>query len=154
MTMRARVRGPASPARVDGVDATPSNFIAYVTEQLQRWAPISAQRLFGGHGVYRGAVVFAIISRDTLYFRTDDINRPDFEAAGAAPFRVGGPSRRIVLSYHEVPADVLDDDELLSGWAERAFAAALRRDARKAGPGRKRPAGKSRDRGPPMRRKD
>ena len=31
----ARARPPpCQPARVDGVDATPSNFIAYVTEQL------------------------------------------------------------------------------------------------------------------------
>jgi DNA transformation protein len=152
--MRARDRRPASPARAGGVDGMPSNFIAYVSEQLERWAPISAQRLFGGHGIYRGAVMFAILSRDTLYFRTDDVNRPDFEAVGAVPFRVGGPSRRLVLSYHEVPAEVLDDAELLSRWAERAFAAALRRDAGKAGPGRRRAAGKGGDRGPPKRRKD
>jgi DNA transformation protein len=120
------------------VAGTQSEFVAYVTEQLQGWAPISAQRLFGGHSVYRGAVMFGIVARDTLYFRTDDVNRPDFEAAGMAPFRVGGPSRRIALSYHEVPAEVLEDGETLSRWAERAFAAALRRDARKTAPGAKR----------------
>lgn len=120
----------------------PSEFVLYVSEQLQSWAPVSAQRLFGGHGIYRGAVMFAIVSRDTLYFRTDAVNRPDFEAAGMAAFRVGGPHRRISLSYHEVPAEVLEDAEQLSHWAEGAFAAALRRDADKTAPGRKRPARK------------
>lgn len=108
--------------------ANRSEFVAYVGEQLQRWAPVSARRLFGGHGLYRAGTMFAIVSRDTLYFRTDDINRPDFEAAGMAPFRVrksGGA--QLILSYHEVPADVIEEAEDLMRWAERAFAAAVRR---------------------------
>jgi DNA transformation protein len=112
---------------------TQSEFVVYVTDQLRRWAAVSARRLFGGHGVYRGAIMFAIVSRDTLYFRTDDINRPEFEAAGMGPFRVGrSDGGRIALSYHEVPSDVLEDAELLAPWAERAFAAALRRAEAKA----------------------
>jgi DNA transformation protein len=110
---------------------TQSEFVVYVTDQLRRWAPVSARRLFGGHGVYHGAIMFAIVSRDTLYLRTDDVNRPEFEAAGMGPFRVG-KSGRIALSYHEVPSDVLEEAELLVKWAERAFAAALRRAEAKA----------------------
>jgi len=112
---------------------TQSEFVVYVTDQLRRWGPVSARRLFGGHGVYRGAIMFAIVSRDTLYFRTDDINRSEFETAGMGPFRVGrSDGGRIALSYHEVPSDVLEDVELLAQWAERAFAAALRRAEAKA----------------------
>lgn len=113
------MRPPASPEQ--------SEFVVYVTDQLRRWASVSARRLFGGHGIYRGAKIFGIVSRDTLYFRTDTINRPDFEAAGMAPFRVG-QSGRIALSYHEVPVEVIEEPELLAKWADSAFAAALRRD--------------------------
>lgn len=123
-------------------------FVAFVTDQLRRWSPVAARRLFGGHGVYRAGTMFAIVSRDTLYFRTDTVNRPDFEAAGMAPFRVGkAGGERIALSYHEVPAEVLEDAELLAPWAERAFAAAMRRDetqSRGKSAGQKRPRGRRR----------
>ncbi len=126
---------------------TQSEFVVYVTDQLRRWAPVSAQRLFGGHGVRRGAIMFAIVSRDTLYFRTDDINRAEFEAAGMEPFRVGrSEGGRIALSYHEVPSDVLDDAELLGQWAERAYAAALRRAEAKAAQLKKKRGNRSRTR--------
>lgn len=117
-------------ARRDNPSADQNEFVVYVTDQLRRWASVSARRLFGGHGIYRGAKIFGIVSRDTLYFRTDAINRPEFEAAGMAPFRVGR-SGRIALSYHEVPAEVIEETELLAKWAESAFAAALRRDQAK-----------------------
>ena len=116
-----------------------NEFVVYVTDQLRRWAPVSARQLFGGHGIYRGEKIFGIVSRDTLYFRTDDINRPEFTSAGMSPFRVG-KAGRIALSYHEVPADVIEESELLAKWADSAFAAAMRRDkaqtkSRKRGPG-------------------
>lgn len=129
-------------------------FIAYVADQMRRWAPVSSRRLFGGHGLYRGDRMFAFVARDMLYFRTDAVNRPDFEAAGMAPLRVGKSSQaRIALSYHEVPADILEEPEQLAQWAERAFAAALRRDEAKAK--RVEPARRNRTRRPPLKqRKD
>ena len=134
-----------------------NSFVAFVTDQLRRWSPVAARRRFGGHGVYRADTMFAIVSRDTLYFRTDAINQPDFEAAGMAPFRVGKVGgERIALSYHEVPAEVLEDAEILAPWADRAFAAALRRDdAQRRGKsaGRKRPQAQRRAPRPPKRRK-
>ena len=140
MTIRSRDRRLTNPGRASRVGvaaasatANQNEFVVYVTDQLRRWAPVSAQRLFGGHGVRRGAIMFAIVSRDTLYLRTDEVNRPEFEAAGMGPFRVGkSEGGRIALSYHEVPSDVLEDAELLGQWADRAYAAALRRAEAKA----------------------
>jgi DNA transformation protein and related proteins len=129
-------------------------FLAYVADQMRRWAPIATRRLFGGHGIYRGERMFAFVRRDTLYFRTDAVNRPDFEAAGMAPLRVGkGDQARIALSYHEVPAEVLEESEALAQWAERALAAALRRDDAKTN--RAKPARRKKAARPPLKqRKD
>jgi DNA transformation protein len=108
-------------------------FVAYVTDQLRRWAPVTVRRLFGGQGIYRGERIFAIVWRDALYFRTDEINRPDFETAGMGPLRVGkGDNARLALSYHEVPPDIIEEPEELGRWADRAFAAASRRAEAKA----------------------
>lgn len=143
--MRSRTQHPANPGRASRVgpelveraaasaSTSQSGFVIYVTEQLQRWAPVSARRLFGGNGIYRGGTIFGIVSRDTLFFRTDEINQPDFVAAGMGPFRVKRPGKDFLsLAYHEVPADIIEDPELLAQWAGRAFAAALRRADAKA----------------------
>jgi DNA transformation protein and related proteins len=143
--------------RASGLESTPARpnqFVSFVVEQLRRWSPVSARRLFGGQGLYRGERIFAVIMRDTLYFRTDDINRPDFEAAGMAPLRVGkGNSARIALSYHEVPPDILEEPEELARWAEHAFAAATRRADAKNTPTKK-PRGNRKPARPLKRRKD
>jgi len=108
-------------------------FLRYVLDQLRRWAPVTARRLFGGQGLYRGERIFAIVWRDALYLRTDEINRPDFEAAGMGPLRVGkGDNARLALSYHEIPPDIIEAPEELARWSDRAFAAASRRAAAKA----------------------
>ena len=74
--------------------------------------------MFGGHGLYRGAVFFAIVHRGRLYFRTDDASRPDFAARGMAPF-TPGPGQTL-RNYYEVPADVLEDPGEAVRWARTA----------------------------------
>jgi DNA transformation protein len=132
--------------------APQNQFVSFVIEQLRRWSLVSARRLFAGQGLYRGERIFAVVMRDTLYFRTDAINRPDFEAAGMAPLRVGkGKSARIALSYPEVPPDFLEEPEELARWAERAFAAATRRADAKKAPAKKAPTKKLRGNRKPAR---
>ena len=134
-----RRRASSSRAGAERAAAAPSEFTAFVIEQLRRWSAVSARRLFGGQGIYRGERIFAVVSRDTLYFRTDAINRPQFEAAGMAPLKVGkGGSARIALSYHEVPPDILEEPDELARWADSAFAAATRRAEAKAAPAKRR----------------
>ena len=148
-------RRRASPAHAgaERAAAEQNQFVSFVIEQLRRWSPVSARRLFGGQGIYRGERIFAVVSRDTLYFRTDPINRPQFEAAGMAPLKVGkGGSARIALSYHEVPPDILEEPEELARWADSAFAAATRRAEAKAAPAKKR--GNRKPARPLKRRKD
>jgi len=102
-------------------------FIAYVCDQLRSWAPVAARRMFGGHGIFRGATMFALVHADALYFRTDATSCGDFAAAGMAPFRYVRAGRSVALGYHEVPAEVLDEPDRLAAWAERAYETALRR---------------------------
>lgn len=103
-------------------------YLDYVLEQLGRVRPVTARRLFGGAGIYADGRIFALVDDDTLYFKVDDTNRPDFEAAGMRPFE---PREGQVMSYWEVPGDVLEDVELLEEWMERALAVGRKRQ----GPG-------------------
>jgi DNA transformation protein and related proteins len=107
-------------------DAEPE-FIRYLRDQLRRWAPVEIRRMFGGHGIFRDGTMFALIHDETLYLRSDEATRPDFAAAGMGPFRYRRNGKLVALGYHQAPPEAVEDSELLSQWAERAFAAALRR---------------------------
>jgi DNA transformation protein len=71
--------------------------------------------------------MFALVAWDTLYFKADDVNRPEYEQAGLEPFTYTDQRGRAVqMSYYEAPAEGLEDPGLLSAWGKEAFAAALR----------------------------
>ncbi len=102
-----------------------SGFVDFVLELLEPLGGVSARRMFGGHGLFRDGLMFALIVDDTLYLKTGDRNRPDFEAAGAPPFTYTRAGREIALSYYEAPAELFDDADDLCAWARRASDAAL-----------------------------
>jgi DNA transformation protein len=84
--------------------------------------PVRARALFGGYGLYLDDAFLGVISGARLYFRTDDLTRPDYEDAGMTPlqpaFRPRGP--RTVDRNFEVPADVVAHPDQLRAWALRA----------------------------------
>lgn len=97
-------------------------FLNYVLDQLSPWAKVSARRMFGGAGLYRAGRMFGLIADDVAYLKVDDSNRGDFLKAGSAPFMPyadrGGTT---VMSYYEIPPEVLEDRDELARWAQRAF---------------------------------
>lgn len=97
----------------------------YVLEQLQMAGRVTAKPMFGGIGLYREGMFFALIADDALYFKVDDSNRAEFEQAGSKPFRPFGDDS-YSMHYYEVPADVLEDRSVMSDWAEKAVAVARR----------------------------
>jgi len=118
------------------VSVSPS-FRTFILEQLGRGVQgIRGRSMFGGVGIYAGDVFFALIADDTVYFKTDESNRPEFEARGMGPFRPYGDDGE-VMHYYRVPEDLLDDAEELGQWAEKAILVA-RRARRETSRGRKR----------------
>jgi len=103
--------------------------------------------MFGGYGIYRDGLMFALVADDVLYLKVDAGNRADFESAGSEPFAyetrarpapmargAGRPRRsttaprrtRVVMSYWRAPDEALERPDAMLGWARSAFAAALR----------------------------
>jgi DNA transformation protein len=106
--------------------AVSPDFRDFVLEMLEAFGPVSFRPMFGGGGLYRTDLMFALITRsDVLYFRTDDQNTPDFIDAGMGPF-VTNAEKKTTMPYHEVPADILEDTDEMCTWAQKAFDAALR----------------------------
>jgi len=75
--------------------------------------------MFGGWGLYGGEVFFGIISDDRLYFKTDDVTREMYVAAGMGPFVAS--AKQTLKNYYEVPAEVLENHDELAAWARAAM---------------------------------
>ena len=122
-------------ARRSSARAEPDESVAYVLDLLRGRSAVEARRMFSGYGLFRDGLMFGIVIRDVVHFKTDDENRGDYEAAGMAPFQYQRGRKRVALGYHAVPAEALDDADILMAWADKAYAAALRKGVR----GRKQP---------------
>jgi DNA transformation protein and related proteins len=113
---------------------TDRTFAAFVLDQLAGLGDVEARGMFGGFGLYHGAVFFGIIHGGRLYLKTDDASRPAYAAGGMRPFR---PSAKQTLkSYYEVPADVLEDADRLVEWARAATSVSPSRSPRSRRPRR------------------
>ena len=118
---------------VSGSVSVNPSFRSFVLDQLVRvMAGVRDRPMFGGVGIYSGDLFFALIDEDTLYFKVDDTNRPDFEARGMGPFRPMGMEGE-TMQYYAVPEDLLEDPEALRSWVEGSLAAARRKKSRRGG---------------------
>lgn len=106
-----------------------NEYLDFVQDQLHGLGEITVRRMFGGAGLYLDGTFFAIVADDVLYFKVDDSNRPEYEAAGMRPFRPFGGETE--MSYYEVPVDVLEDSEELRKWVGKAVEVAGRSGKKK-----------------------
>lgn len=112
-------------------------YLQYVLEQLMALRGVVARRMFGAAGLYHDELFFALIAADTLYFRVNDHNRPDYEAHGMSRFRPYEDKPHLSFNYYEVPAHVLEDADELVAWARRSLQAAAAASQERKPPKRK-----------------
>jgi DNA transformation protein and related proteins len=95
-------------------------FTSFILDQFSDLGPVHYRRMFGGAGLYLVDVMFGLLADDVLYLRTDDSNRPDFEAEGMEPFKpfIDKP---MLMPYHEAPPELLEDKETATTWGKKAI---------------------------------
>ena len=112
-------------------------FIAHLHDLFETIGPISTRPMFGGHGIYLDELMVGVVFGETLYLKTDAQTRPQFEAAGGAPFvyryrqRDGVMRAPLTLSYWSVPEAAMESAQAMRPWAQLAQAAALRKPVNK-----------------------
>jgi DNA transformation protein len=107
-----------------------SGTIDHILDLLRPWALVGARRMFGGHGLYRGGVMFGIVADDRLFLKVDEGNAADYDRENLEPFRYTRAGRTVALSYRAVPDGLLDSGEALQNWSHKAWEAALRAASR------------------------
>jgi DNA transformation protein len=102
---------------------------AFALDLLSGMGSIEARRMFGGVGLYAGAVMFGLIDDGRIFLKTDEGLRAELKAAGAISWLYTerkGPMAGIPqeTSYWSLPEAVLDDPEEACAWGRRALAVA------------------------------
>jgi DNA transformation protein len=103
-------------------------FVEFILDMISDLGDARSRAMFGGHGIYNKGVMVGLISSGVFYLKVDDENRPQFESAAAKPFSYHRKGRKqaVIMSYWEVPANVLENREALCQWTLGAHEAALR----------------------------
>ena len=102
--------------------AVNEGFKDYIVDQLEQLGWVTVKKMFGGAGIYYDGLIFGLLADDILYFKVDDSNKSDYERAGMKPFRPF-ENKPMIMPYYEVPANILEDRELLADWARIALTA-------------------------------
>jgi DNA transformation protein and related proteins len=96
-----------------------TSFVDFIDDQLDG-LDIKAVRMFGSYGLYKGDAFFGIIADSQLFLKTSGKTKEKYIARGMMPF---APSKlQIMPNYLQVPADVLENREILKIWALEAAA--------------------------------
>ena len=72
-----------------------SDYVDFVLDALADWHTVTGRRMFGGYGLFRQGVMFALIIDETLYFKVDGSTRPAFEQAGSTPLSIMPKASRL-----------------------------------------------------------
>jgi DNA transformation protein and related proteins len=115
--------------------APSAQYKEYVLEQLQPIGPVRVSRFFGGVGLYREGVQFAMMIGNCVYFVVDDATRGRYEQAGMQAFSYLTKNGRIqVRRYFQLPQEILEDPEQLRVWGIEATTIAKKSPAKKSKP--------------------
>ena len=120
--------------------AVQPQYLAYLLEQLAGVRRLRSRRMFSGVGLYSGELFFGLVHDDTLFFKTDGSNSADYTARRMPRFMPFPDRPGAVMAYYEVPADIVEDHESLTAWANKSVSVALAAQAAKSQPGTRAPA--------------
>jgi DNA transformation protein and related proteins len=108
-----------------------------LAELMEPLGGVSFRRMFGGRGVFKDGLMFALLSsRGIFYFKADEKTVPDFDREGCEQFAPQMKGRKATMPYWRAPERLFDEPEEFAEWARAAFDAAVRTKTAKA-PSRK-----------------
>lgn len=111
----------------------------HIRDLFAAFGPVDVRRMFGGEGLYRDGVMFALVADGALYLKADERSVAAFERERCQPFTHetrGG--RRAVMSYWRLPERLYDDPDELATWARQALLAAQAASTAKKQSGKRR----------------
>ncbi|MDP3897073.1 MAG: TfoX/Sxy family protein [Mesorhizobium sp.] len=103
-----------------------------IRDVFSGFGPVTVRRMFGGKGIYRDGVIFALYLHDQLRLKADAESSPELAAAGSTQWTYQGRhGKDVAMPYWSAPESALDDPDEMADLARKAYAAALRAEQKK-----------------------
>ncbi|MEG3619905.1 TfoX/Sxy family protein [Magnetovibrio sp. PR-2] len=102
-----------------------TEFKTYILDQLSPMGEFETKNMFGGTAVLKSGAAFAKIKHGCLWLKVDDQTVDEFIAKGMPQYTYGKDNSR-KLNFYEAPPELLEDQDALIEWANKASDAALR----------------------------
>lgn len=99
-------------------------FLEFVKDGLEELGEITSRAMFGGYGIYKDGLIFAITHDNELYLKGVGNAAIVFDNAGSEQFSYQGKKGLVKMCYWKVPSDIIDDKEKLINWANLAIKSA------------------------------
>ncbi|CAM4390047.1 TfoX/Sxy family protein [Zobellia nedashkovskayae] len=97
-----------------------TDFKDFIFDQLQSWRRVRIKRMFGCVGLYADDLMFGIIAKEVIFFKVDKSNISNYLEADSQPLKLFKNESK-VLSFYEVPIEVLEDANQFVHWAEESL---------------------------------
>ena len=95
-----------------------------MNEVFREMDGITSRPMFGGFGIYKDSVFFALIGDGQLYFKVGENNKSDYEKWGSKPFvYTGHKGKDVIMSYWDLPAEIMEDRDKLTKWINKSVEA-------------------------------
>lgn len=118
----------------------PSSFQDHLAALFAPLGNVVFRKMFGGLGIFKDGLMFALVAEDALYMKADDTTSPAYVAEASGPFVYAGMrGKAMPMPYWRIPERLLDEPEEFAEGARKAFAVAQRTQKPKK-TGRKRKA--------------
>lgn len=98
----------------------------YILDLLLPLGGITIRKMFGGLGIYKDGVFFALIANNVLYFKVDKFTQINYTSFSSKPFTYTRNNKVIALSYWELPINILENQTKLAEYVKNALQAAQR----------------------------
>ncbi len=101
-------------------------FVEYITEILEPCGNIKFRKMFGGYGIYKNTLMFALIADNELYFKANLEIAKYFKSQGLEPFTYQAKGKLVTMSYYKISPEIIEDSELLAKYFNLAYNSALK----------------------------
>lgn len=101
--------------------------IDYILDIFEQYGEFTSRSMFGGYGIYKNKVIFAIIAGDELYFKVDYSNQQQYIDHHSEPFSYEKNGKSYNMSYWKLPVEILEDEELLPSWIDQSYQISLKK---------------------------
>ena len=98
-------------------------YLNYFLEDCLGWDEQFTKRyMFWWYAIYKNKKVFCLFLDDTIYFKVWENNIDDYKKYNSKPFTYNKKSWKVwVLSYYELPEELLENREELEIWIEKSL---------------------------------